>query len=149
MQCFRNTSFQNPTIFLHHGWQRMPAAQIRQSADLVSILYPTTVRLGDESDSKPTSWIQVAKIGKWFSQKYGNIAIAAADLEKMLYNFSNVTPVSPTRLPVDYDHMSLEPKAPGDGKAAGWFTGEIAAAGRWHRAVGLRSSGRQVGRRRP
>jgi hypothetical protein len=32
-----------------------------------------------------------------------------------------VTPQAPTELPIDYDHLSMDPKQPGDGKAAGWL----------------------------
>jgi phage I-like protein len=39
----------------------------------------------------------------------------------MLSNFHTVMPQKPTRLPVDYDHLSMDPQKPGDGIAAGWF----------------------------
>src|SRR5262249_53483316 len=40
---------------------------------------------------------------------------------QMLSNFQETTPQPPTRLPVDYDHLSMDPQKPGDGIAAGWF----------------------------
>ncbi len=39
----------------------------------------------------------------------------------MLKNFNEVTPKAPTQLPIDYDHLSMDPKKPGDGIAAGWM----------------------------
>lgn len=71
------------------------------------------------------SWIQVAKTGKFFSPKYGKFEITSTDLRQMLANFRDVTPKAPTQLPVDYDHLSMQPKTPGDGKAAGWFAGPM------------------------
>ena len=77
------------------------------------------------SDGEARSWIQVAKTGKFFSNKYGWITIGSKDLQQMLHNFKHVTPIAPTQLPVDYDHLSMNPKHAGDGKAAGWFTGDM------------------------
>ena len=37
----------------------------------------------------------------------------------MLHNFTEVTPKAPTELPIDYDHLSMDPQKPGDGIAAG------------------------------
>ncbi len=87
------------------------------------ILFPT--RMVHLAADVTTSWIQVAKTGEFFSRRYGQFSITQDDLAQMLHNFKTVTPVDPTRLPVDYDHLSMDPKAPGDGKAAGWFSGEM------------------------
>lgn len=39
----------------------------------------------------------------------------------MLKNFNDITPKAPTELPVDFDHLSMDPRKPGDGIAAGWM----------------------------
>ena len=75
--------------------------------------------------SFPRSWIQVARTGKYVSSRYGEFSITGDDLNTMLRNFTTITPQAPTRLPVDYDHLSMNPQKPGDGKAAGWFTGKM------------------------
>jgi phage I-like protein len=69
----------------------------------------------------PRSWIQLAKTGTFHSSRYGTFSITRDDLSQMLHNFRNVTPAAPTELPIDYDHLSMDPKQPGDGKAAGWL----------------------------
>ena len=90
---------------------------------LLPLLWPTMLSVTETSNPR---WIQVAKIGEFFSQRYGNFAITSDDLRQMLVNFTSVTPLAPTQLPVDYDHLSMNPKNPGDGKAAGWFkTGKM------------------------
>src|SRR5881394_3698339 len=66
------------------------------------------------------SWIQVARTGEFVSQRYGEFAITREDLAQMVHNFKTVTPKAPTRLPIDYDHLSMDPQKPGDGIAAGW-----------------------------
>lgn len=67
------------------------------------------------------SWIQLAKTGSFVSQRYGKFDITRDDLAQMLSNYVNVTPKSPTELPIDWDHLSMDPKKPGDGAAAGWM----------------------------
>ena len=39
----------------------------------------------------------------------------------MYRNYNDITPKSPTELPIDYDHLSMDPQKPGDGIAAGWM----------------------------
>ncbi len=73
------------------------------------------------SGTASQSWIQVAKTGEFVSSRYGEFAITKANLEQMLRNFKEKMPQPPTKLPVDYDHLSMDPQRPGDGKAAGWF----------------------------
>lgn len=68
----------------------------------------------------PGEPFQVAKTGKFFSPVYGEITIAPQDLANMYRNFKTLTPLPPTQLPIDYDHLSDEPQKPEDGKAAGW-----------------------------
>jgi phage I-like protein len=66
-------------------------------------------------------WVQVARVvTKWKSPAYGEVNITADDLRTMLRNFREFTPIAPTELPFDYDHLSDEPRQPGDGAAAGW-----------------------------
>ena len=67
------------------------------------------------------TWIQVMRCGEFVSQRYGKFSLTPADLKQMLVNFKTITPISPTQLPVDYDHLSMDPKSPGDGRAAGWI----------------------------
>lgn len=69
--------------------------------------------------------MQVCKTGSFHSSRYGRFSITREDLSSMLRNFNEVTPLpSPGEgkmLPVDYDHLSMDPKVPGNGKAAGWM----------------------------
>lgn len=82
---------------------------------------PPVVRLAaGPSPLVPGPWFQVAKTGTFFSPVYGKISITADDLTTMYQNFKTKTPLAPTRLPLDYDHLSDEPQKPEDGKAAGW-----------------------------
>jgi phage I-like protein len=74
-----------------------------------------------EGSTPASSWMQVAKTGSFVSKRYGKFSITKHDLSTMLHNFQEVTPKAPTRLPVDYDHLSMAPKALGDGVAAGWI----------------------------
>lgn len=75
------------------------------------------------SDAPASSWIQVALVGEFVSPVYGEFSITKKDLRSMFDNFvSGVHPVPPTKLCMDYDHLSERPDAPGDGKAAGWFS---------------------------
>lgn len=78
-----------------------------------------TISLSDGAAAQ--SWIQVAKTGEFVSSRYGEFAITPANLSQMLRNFKTKMPQAPTKLPVDYDHLSMDPQKPGDGKAAGWF----------------------------
>src|SRR6185369_12372986 len=79
------------------------------------------VSLADDDGAAPRSWIQVAKTGSFVSSRYGKFSITRADLATMLHNFQHVTPKAPTELPVDFDHLSMDPQKPGDGIAAGWI----------------------------
>lgn len=72
-------------------------------------------------DVVPRSWIQLARTGAFVSNRYGKFSITKDDLATMLRNFKTVTPKEPTELPIDWDHLSMDPKKPGDGAAAGWM----------------------------
>lgn len=93
-------------------------------AELANVILsnPTIVELAASSDAEPRrSWIQLAKVGSFVSKRYGKFSITRDDLSQMDFNFKNVTPKDPTELPIDYDHLSMDPKKPGDGIAAGWL----------------------------
>jgi hypothetical protein len=85
----------------------------------VILSYPTAVNLTETG--APRSWIQLARVGKFVSKRYGTFSITRADLAQMLHNFTTVTPKAPTELPVDYDHKSMDVRHPLDGIAAGWM----------------------------
>jgi hypothetical protein len=92
--------------------------------DRIILSFPSLLSL---ADTKPSieggarSWVQLARTGSFVSNRYGKFSITRDDLCQMLHNFDNVTPKAPTELPVDYDHLSMDPKKPGDGIAAGWM----------------------------
>ena len=91
--------------------------------DRIPMHYPTVLAPLSltAADTPPRSWIQLAKTGKFKSKRYGEFSITRDDLKTMLHNFKHVTPLAPTELPVDFDHLSMEAAKPGDGIAAGWF----------------------------
>ena len=60
-------------------------------------------------------WFQVAKTGRFFSPVYGQVDISPDMLATMYRNFKTKTPRPPTQLPIDYDHLSDDPKQPEDG----------------------------------
>lgn len=69
-------------------------------------------------DGRQCSWIQVAIVGRVEPR---NLDITSADLRQMAANFKRGKfPEPPTQICVDYDHLSMKPARPGDGKAAGW-----------------------------
>ena len=78
--------------------------------------------MGGGQPQAPQSWIQIAKCGNFVSQRYGKFSITTNDLSQMLNNFKTITPKAPTKLPIDYDHLSMDPQRPGDGQAAGWIS---------------------------
>ena len=68
------------------------------------------------------SWIQLARtIKDAVSSRYGTFSITKENLSRMLSNFRERVPQAPTKLPIDYDHLSMDPQKPGDGIAAGWL----------------------------
>lgn len=92
------------------------------TVDRVVLSWPTHLADVATAGGKATSWIQVAKIGSFVSARYGKFSITKHDLSQMLHNFETITPKAPTQLPVDYDHLSMDPQRPGDGVAAGWIS---------------------------
>jgi hypothetical protein len=89
----------------------------------IILSYPSLIHLDAPSSDTagPRSWIQLARTGSFVSKRYGKFAITKDDLSQMSVNFRDITPKSPTELPIDYDHLSMDPKKPGDGIAAGWL----------------------------
>lgn len=85
-------------------------------------LSPSSVKFDDKSNDPliPGDWFQLAKTGTFYSPIYGKITILPQDLATMYRNFKTKTPLPPTQLIIDWDHLSDEPQQPGDGKAAGW-----------------------------
>ena len=84
-----------------------------------SVLHPMLMSFA--TDTTPaSSWIQFARTGSFVSNRYGRFGITRADLSQMKWNFDNVTPAAPTELPIDLDHLSMDPKKPLDGMAVGW-----------------------------
>jgi phage I-like protein len=84
-------------------------------------LLKTSEFRGGKKDEAKRSWIQLARTGSFHSNRYGKFSITKTDLTQMLANFTDITPKAPTELPVDFDHLSMDPKKPGDGIAAGWM----------------------------
>jgi len=102
----------------------MPSVAVRTSTPLSVLLsspseLPPLQGVNVRQPSSKTSWIQVARTGSFKSNRYGKFAITKTDLSEMLKNFTEVAGAG--RLPVDWDHLSMDPKRPGDGAAAGWF----------------------------
>jgi len=93
----------------------------RSKLSKVLLSWPTPLHLATTTDSARRSWIQLAKTGSYVSTRYGKFSITGEDLSTMLHNFTTITPLHPTELPIDYDHLSMDPKQPGDGVAAGWM----------------------------
>src|SRR5687768_9739395 len=92
--------------------------------DRLVLSFPSLLNLtGTTADRDGTlrSWIQLARTGSFQSHRYGKFSITREDLAQMAHNFNEVTPRAPTQLPIDFDHLSMDPKHPGDGKAAGWL----------------------------
>lgn len=91
-------------------------------APFVSELFLSSRRLADGVDNRFVQGepFQVAKTGTFQSPIYGEIEISPQDLATMYRNFKTKTPLPPTQLPIDYDHLSDEPQKPEDGRAAGW-----------------------------
>jgi hypothetical protein len=72
-------------------------------------------------DAPRMSWVQVLRTGSLYDPRYGDFTVTAQDLAAMVANFTSGTfPVAPTRLPIDYNHGTSQPKSAEMGKAAGW-----------------------------
>lgn len=79
-----------------------------------------TFELSIPEEGTTQSWIQVAKVGTFVNPQYGKMEITTPMLNQIVDNAKLFNPG-----PVDYEHLSLKPKAerrPDDCIAAGWFT---------------------------
>lgn len=97
---------------------------MRSKLNRVILSLPSLISLAvttADTAAAPRSWIQLAKTGTFHSTRYGQFSITRDDLAQMLHNFRHVTPQAPTELPIDFDHLSMAPTQPGQGKAAGWL----------------------------
>lgn len=90
-------------------------------SDLLGSVKDEALSLDETSPFVAGEAFQLAKTGTFYSPVYGKITISSQDLRTMYENFKTRTPKAPTQLPIDYDHLSDEPKQPGDGRAAGWM----------------------------
>jgi len=86
------------------------------------------VQTGDEAR---TSWVQVLRTGEFYDPRYGDFTVTTTDLATMAENFeTGKYPVSPTRLPIDFNHGTTRAASAEQGKAAGWIVDvEIRAGG--------------------
>jgi phage I-like protein len=66
---------------------------------------------------KPTSTIQLSKVGDFKSKRYGKFSITAEHVDKMVENRTK----SVNDPPVDYHHLSLSAVLPDQALAAGWI----------------------------
>lgn len=109
--------------FLYRSIDRRQTVPVPVSPTLDKIIlsWPTPIDLASKDEKTRRSWIQLARTGSFTSNRYGKFSITKDDLQSMFYNFKNITPKAPTQLPIDYDHLSMDPKSPGDGIAAGWM----------------------------
>src|SRR6185312_13034632 len=75
---------------------------------------PTSLSEGDAA----TSWVQVAKTGKFTDPRYGNFTITRSDFARWIQNFEKVSLADGhLGLPVDKDHS---PEKKGETEAVGW-----------------------------
>lgn len=65
----------------------------------------------------PTSDIDVLRVGKWNSTRYGEFEVTKADLDEMVAEFSAAN--ASGRRQIDFDHSANK----GDTRAAGWIQG--------------------------
>ncbi len=87
--------------------------------DTISISTPTAIKLNDKAPA--TSRIQIMRTGTFYHRVYGKFTITAKDLKSMLDNFA-AHPKAPTKMVVDYEHMSSSEPAV-IAPAAGWVKG--------------------------
>jgi phage I-like protein len=80
-----------------------------------------TLAADDTGEGPATTWIQVLRVGKFWSPKYKDFAVTKATLATMVENFKTVTPKPPTEFPLDYNHGTNRPATVEQGKAAGWI----------------------------
>lgn len=110
----------------------------RLTKEALVLSFPSLLQTSQttEADGLSRSWIQLARTGTFVSSRYGEFSITKDDLRQMFENFTHVTPKAPTELPIDFDHLSMNPQKPGDGKAAGWLK-DVAVRGNGDELWGL------------
>lgn len=92
-----------------------PAVSIRLPGHAI------TLAADDTGTGPATRWMQVLRVGKFWSPKYKDFSITKSTLSTMVENFKNVTPRPPTEFPLDYNHGTNRPDTVEQGKAAGWI----------------------------
>lgn len=98
----------------------IPKSDEKQSTSVH--LPPTAISLADDAADGPArTWIQVLRVGKFWSPRYKDFSVTKSTLSKMVENFLTVTPKAPTELPLDYNHGTNRPETVEQGKAAGWI----------------------------
>lgn len=75
----------------------------------------------DTGEGAATTWIQVLRVGKFWSPRYKDFSVTKSTLSTMVENFQTITPKAPTELPLDYNHGTSRPDTVEQGKAAGWI----------------------------
>lgn len=75
----------------------------------------------DPGEGAATTWVQVLRVGKFWSARYKDFSVTKSTLSKMVQNFRTITPKAPTELPLDYNHGTNRPDTIEQGKAAGWI----------------------------
>lgn len=102
---------------------QLPKAWTEKQTASVVWLPSRLITLADDDagDGPATAWIQVLKVGKFWSPRYKDFSVTKATLSTMVENFKTVTPAAPTELPLDYNHGTNRPDTVEQGKAAGWI----------------------------
>lgn len=80
-----------------------------------------TLATDDSGEGPATTWIQVLRVGKFWSPRYKDFSVTKATLARMVENYKTLTPKAPTELPLDYNHGTNRPDTIEQGKAAGWI----------------------------
>jgi hypothetical protein len=99
------------------------AVERRAPTRLPIRLPATTIALADDDGGSgpAVTWIQVLRVGKFWSPRYRDFSVTKSTLAKMIENYRNFTPKAPTELPLDYNHGTNQPDTIEQGKAAGWI----------------------------
>jgi hypothetical protein len=99
----------------------LPIDNVRLSFDPFVFADEFAQLAADADAAARTRDVQVCVTGTFQSARYGKIEISESDLDSMIANFNQHYPIPPTELSTDYDHLSLDPKQHGDGRASGWY----------------------------
>ncbi len=88
-----------------HPTEAIVLSSVKLTADSVQL-----------KDDKPTSTIQIAKVGDFKSTRYNKFKITEEHVDMMVKNHA----ASTTEPPIDYHHLSDDPVLPDQAIAAGW-----------------------------